>query len=422
MLPKLTWFHFKKIITLIVIANIVFLITTWRSYNVILHSNHTEIFLKNQLNLATENVVAVWYSSMILCLVAIMCSLCFFLDMERVHFSKTSKLVSYGWLILSLAFFTLSFDEMGSFHETIGESALFKSLEGSSSSGWGAFYVLIILVGVFMTLFSWLRLRKPLSAGVFMVLGIIFFLSNPIQENFEISSWQNSPNPAAWHRPVFYLLLEEGSEVFGTFCFFISTVIYYSYTIKKIQHKNVTVSAAKIKFTGTRILIAVLAGMVVLMVLIDVMVKRNVSTDVGIPKNWFPAVLAFIGSLCSFYIFLNSTKNRIAYLFLSILSLVISMYCGSDIYHVNFKKMGLAKHAIEILLCCAAAGIGFIFFMDANKMTNKICMALWVIAVALAFTLAKLYAAELLFLGFVFISVPLFQQLEEVGTMRTNAV
>ncbi len=46
-----------------------------------------------------------------------------FLLTEFALMQKANKYINAGWLILSLIFFTLSFDEMGSFHEYIGGTA-----------------------------------------------------------------------------------------------------------------------------------------------------------------------------------------------------------------------------------------------------------------------------------------------------------
>lgn len=88
------------------------------------------------LDLATENTIVTWYSSMLLLSVAIMSAVCFSADWQRFH-DWRNRYLSYGWLVFSMIFVTLSLDEIGSFHETIGDTKAFNSF--SSYSGWAFF-------------------------------------------------------------------------------------------------------------------------------------------------------------------------------------------------------------------------------------------------------------------------------------------
>ena len=74
-----------------------------------------------QFHLGAENVVAAWYSSMLLLLVAVVCVMAYALDRRHAHgwFRRT---LAMGWLPLAAAFTVLSLDEVGSIHERVGMS------------------------------------------------------------------------------------------------------------------------------------------------------------------------------------------------------------------------------------------------------------------------------------------------------------
>jgi hypothetical protein len=192
-----------------------------------------------QLSLARENVVASWYSSMLLLLASLIFAACFFADRQLLTHRRTWFL-NYGWIFLSLIFATLSFDEMGSFHEAIGETVAFNkagsSLGLGEYAGWTVFVILIGAVGIFMLLFSWFRLKyTPWAIGLF-ILGVLLFLSNLLQERFEIESFWASQGDTSYRRPAFFLLLEEGSEILGSLCFIVSGALYATSAIRKWEN------------------------------------------------------------------------------------------------------------------------------------------------------------------------------------------
>ena len=63
------------------------------------------------------------------------------------------RIINFGWIVMGGIFILLSFDEMGSFHEMIGSTTLFKKVGHSEMGGWYFFYALIAVVAVFMMIF-----------------------------------------------------------------------------------------------------------------------------------------------------------------------------------------------------------------------------------------------------------------------------
>ena len=71
-----------------------------------------------QLYLGAENVLAAWYSSMLLLAVAL--SACLAFAVERKQKPPRPAGWASGWLLLAAVFTVLSLDEIGSFHERLG--------------------------------------------------------------------------------------------------------------------------------------------------------------------------------------------------------------------------------------------------------------------------------------------------------------
>ncbi|MEP7253314.1 MAG: hypothetical protein ABI683_13065 [Ginsengibacter sp.] len=395
--------RFHVIVTSIVLLNIFFLAGTS-----IHHVYGDKIggilgFILLQLDLAFENVLSAWYSSMLLFLVAIVCILCFTIDSKRFK-KKVDSYINFGWIILSLVFATLSLDELGSFHETIGDTSLFEIF--GRTEGWEVFYILIMIVGGFMILFSWVRLRRVPLATVFMILGALLLLSNPLQENFEIETMQNSANPLQWRRPVIFLLLEEGSEIFATLCFLVSMLLYYKFATKKAALNDVSFNTTKPVNTSKASLfkqcIFFIVIMAVVMTLIDIYVQREPNNDVGIPGNWFPSIMSFISFCGSFFLFRNESSNKRLFLVMSFFSIALSAYCGSDLYEHSFNEMLSVEKVFNVMIAIFALVIGYFFYRNQKSNLGKACTFVFAFCIAAAFLLPEYVRPELLFVGFSF--------------------
>lgn len=387
---------------MLVLLNFFFLGGTWLHSEIDEGSGNITKFLLLQTDLSYENVLSAWYSSMLLFLVAIVCIFCFVGDAKRFQ-TKTDTYINFGWIILALVFSVLSLDELGSFHETIGDTSLFGIF--GKSEGWQVFYILIILVGVFMILFSWVRLRRIPLATLFMIAGVLLLLSNPMQENFEIESMRNSVNPAQWKRPVIFILLEEGSEIFATICFLVSTMIYYSHSAKQIKSQDVVPAntrpfyISKLKLMRLTILLVIIFGVV--MAIVERDVPGETGNQIGIPKNWFPSILTFIVFCISLYFFYNKAeRGGLIFLYVSVLSILLSAYCGIDLYEHNFKELITGEKIFDYSIILYVIILGVFFFLQLRDAISKLLVCLWALFICLAFSVGKPYSAELIFTGF----------------------
>lgn len=287
-----------------------------------------------QSDLGSENIFAAWFSSMLLFCSVIFSFTCFILDKRR--FTRGWKyLLNYGWLILAGCFAALSFDEMGSIHEYIGDYAAFKStgevLIKEENSGWTIFYYLVGAVSLFMLFFSLLRLRRSGKSLLFFIAGILCYLTNPVQENFEIANYGSG----VVQRPLYLLLLEEGSELLGSLCFLASACTYAAFSSSKLfdglRPGEIKVTISLSKKTLVFYLLLLLVGCGAVLTLLTYMfgyVKGE--NQVGVPKNWIPSMLGFLIFAYCLYMGVNYKNKRRAYLVLSILAITISIFYGCD--------------------------------------------------------------------------------------------
>lgn len=305
--------------------------------------------------------------------------------------------------LLCLVFATLSLDELGSFHETIGDTGLFEIF--GKSEGWQVFYILIMLVGVFMILFSWVRLRRVPVATLLMIIGALLLLSNPMQEDFEIETMRSSPNPLLWKRPVIFILLEEGSEIFATICFLVSTMIYYTYAAGQLTSLKITSSTnyifhlSKTKLLRITISFVILSG--IIMATISRYIQREANNEIGIPKNWFPAMITLIVFIMSLYFFYNKIKpRRFLFLYIALLSILLSAYCGIDLYQHHFNELVIGEKIFDWIVMGVVIVLGTNFFLYHFGIANKLMIFFWALFMCFAFYFNKAYTAEFIFAAF----------------------
>jgi hypothetical protein len=307
-----------------------------------------------QFHLATENVVAAWYSSMLLLTAALASALAFALEKKgtvtvfrekrgQSPFSAKkgdSHLFLYGWLGLAAAFAGLSLDELGSLHERLG--MLHRA--GGSAHGW--VYVLgipILGVAAFMAAFAWVRLRKVPAALWLFVAGIALFLSDPVFELFEMALLRaGRGNDLVIHNAL--LVFEEGIvELGGALCFLLGVLIYIRRTAGDGPHvfELSTRALPWIACVGLLMTAAVPGA--------HWFVAQLPPGDTGIPDNWFPAAALYALTLLS----LLRTDRRAG---IAIAALVTSAICGAALYGYAgwFQRIGYPGEALDAALTAVA--------------------------------------------------------------------
>jgi hypothetical protein len=391
---NLTARHLRIILFTIIILNVLLLAgaavfnTSYKSL--------PEIF--READLASENIFAAWYSSMLLFLCGAMSFVCFLSDQQHAH---KNRLLNFGWLILTLIFLLLSFDELGSVHEYIGNFAGFESagklVSDSKEPGWIFFYLLVAAVSIFMLLFGIMRLRRSKYSLVFFVMALLLYMSNPFQEYLEIASMRAAASEDEWKRPVYLLLLEEGSELFGSLFFLIAVTCYAvrSSATKDLMFKMQVARSALLRFVA-----GVVLAMAICLLFLDVQFG-DVRGDLqnGVPKNWITASMAFSISL---YMILqyNAHKQNRAYVLFSIFSLFISVYYGSNRFAFYFDKEYTTSRILFRSLICL---FGMIAYFNLYKMADtKVARTVTILSLLLLIVgifAKRPYSAEVSFIS-----------------------
>lgn len=303
----------------------------------IVGSDRTVRFIMNQFNLGGENRVATWYSSMLLLLVSLGALGCFALEL-RQPLRGRERILSFGWVIIAVVFVGLSLDELGSIHERI------PTLQGVYSPvaglpGWVGFLAVpIAMVGLFVTAFAMLRVRLSPAAFYLMLMGLLLLLSVPVQEHLEVEAMMASNSPGGWRRPVGLALLEEGTEIFASLCFFASTLVYTRMLVRRSpdaaadraadEHACIAVQP----WMGVAAVALLLFGFIV----VEFGLLRFTATrpNWGIPRNWFASTLAFGSALIAWELGRGVRRapgltSATGFLLLALLCLLVSADHGS---------------------------------------------------------------------------------------------
>lgn len=422
LLPQKILFILKGII----FVNIFFLAGTWlfhyHFYNILggnwkLGSN-LKLFLL-EFSLANENVVATWYSSMLFLTVGIVSFVCF-LTKRNFAATKQQKYFSYGWIAFAAIFSTLSFDEMASMHERLGGISSFNPL-GDYPLGW--IVLLSIPIGITIILMLWFCLREikqaPLAVA-FAVLGILLFVTIPLQEHFEVQEWHAAADRATWMRPAYLLIIEEGTELFGATLMLISTLLFLAYTgnsgnkfsLKRPFYLRFSVSRKKALF--------VVVLICVLLLLFMFLLKDNPLLELkgghGIMLNWFPSAVAFLISLTGIIIFFRkrsfSENFRKTSLFTAFFSLFLSVYYGGNIHgFIGNPATEIWRIAFILVLCVTTIVLMFKQIRSYTGLYQKTGSIVWGIFVVAALGINNDFAPAMAFVGFSALFLSLFSRI-----------
>jgi hypothetical protein len=293
-----------------------------------------------QFHLATENVIAAWYSSMLLLSVAVAAVIAYALDRRQSH-AGFQRVVETGWLVIAGCFALLSLDEIGSLHERIG----MVTRGASAATGW--VYVLAVpigLIGVFMAAFAWLRVRRAPAAAAFFVAGIALFLSNPVMELIEMSLLHGGGSIGI-HDTL--LVVEEGlAELGGTLCFLLGVLLYIRATAGPGPHVVALDTPAAIQ--------ALAAGGLLLTAGVPAtrwFVDRLPPGDTGIPDNWFASAALYLLALLAL-----ATRGRRAGLFAAG-AIALSAAFGASLYGYAgwFHRIGYPGTALAAAVTAVAS-------------------------------------------------------------------
>lgn len=403
--------------------NLLFLGGTWLCKSELLANTKPSIqLLFVQFNLLEENVVASWYSSMLYFLIGIIAFFCYLTDAQNVY-RRYEKVLNAFWILISIIFFLLSFDEMGSFHEVIGETDFLKSIGNGNDTGWFIFHFVIGAIGLFMCLFFFLKFKQYPFPLAMNLLAILLLLSNPLQEEFEMNSWRNALNQTTWKRPMLFIILEEGSEIFASFFFLYSFTIYLikktiiAYSGKAMLSMDFTLS----KYFSVSV-ITLLIGLGVLMLIVFYFPwKISGRSDFGLPQNWFPSIVSiFSGFVCLYFEF--SFKKKLGflcsiYILLALISIGTSVYFGANLYF--YRDTFLAQ--VRLILLGATLVIGLILIIEFKGNNIKKCLSVWLLSFIISiYCPAGFYTTFLAYVAYSFLLVALYLHFQRLLHLKDN--
>ncbi|TXK33881.1 hypothetical protein FVR03_18140 [Pontibacter qinzhouensis] len=349
------------------------------------------------LNLGGENIIASWYSSMILLIASGAAILCFSTD-NNYYTEARTRLLNFGWLGFSLIFALLSFDEAGSFHENIGDSAVFSMF--GHEAGWILFIILIGLVAVYMAGFVLIRVRSVPAALAPALVGILLFASNPIQEEIEINAMQAISADEIWQRPTWLLVAEEGSEIFGSWCLILSMLVYAAKGSSRLTRSDaLSTPGISLNFvlSGRPAIVAIGLGLCLLGGLLTAVLlfAGPPEENAGIPENWFTSALAFVAAGLSLYLATRNKRYKWGYLSLCIFCLGLSVMYGTNIYHTFISllsiRFGTAIMTITFVVLCA---LTVFVWKAAHHPFTRAGITGWALLFALTIWFSNPYTAE----------------------------
>ncbi len=369
-----------------------------------------------QFSLATENVLATWYSSMLFLSVGLIFFFCYMLQKKHPT-QKSNTSVAYGWLIFSGIFTLLSLDEMASLHERVGNIHALNPL-GDYPLGWVFLLAIpIILVACFMVWFCLLQIKRAPMAAIFAVAGILLFGSILVQEYIEINAWKATGRDETWQRPVEYLLVEEGSELFGAMLMMVSGLLFTYYLSAGKKFTPGSSMKLKLQLNKRKTVFHFAAGSLFLALLMLVIVNSDLlilAGDHGKRENWFPAATAFFSSLLCLYLYFKSsqTSSSKVFLYLGFFCILISAYFGGNMYaFMQNATDSLYKITFLTFLIFTTIGLAIKMFTLVKDLYSKVAILLWASLLIPAFVIFSWYSAALIFAGFSFLSVSLLHRI-----------
>lgn len=320
--------HVRRLVLVFSLVNVALTVTTaafillWARLDQLSQALQTFTrYVLVQGHLATENVLAAWYSSMLLLLVALASAAAW-----RVDSRRGSGALRHGWLVFTAAFAILSLDEIGSLHERTGMLAT----GGRGPGGW--VYLLglpILATGTFMLSFAWVHLRRVWDTFLLMAAGVGLFVLNPLLEKVEMAMIHGAGAvQGSWQRHLHDALLvieEGGAELFGTLSFLAAVLVYLRAV--EGQKSGFTIDTRTAVWSWRAGAVLLVAGAQAL----GWIVVRLPPGDTGIPQHWFPAAACLVLALVAVSR-PRAADERRASLALAVTCIALSGFFGAGLH------------------------------------------------------------------------------------------
>lgn len=395
-LPK----RISEIVTSVALLNFLFLAGTWfwlayyRSFSDAGWEGLPAYkYFATQLNLGNENVLASWYSSMLILLLASISVICFVVDRKRQE-SGFNFYLNYGWIAIAFMFVALSFDELGSFHERIGILYSLKSV-GNASILWEKFVKLLVgLMGGGFALWIWVVTRRYPYVLKLFLLGVMLLLFVQVFENLEPLIWEPGIGEAEINKPLVFTLFEEGAEIYSWLSFYSAFGVYSIFALRETSDRQNPSCDLQI-ILPLKMTFLILSGTLLAlglgMLLVQLGDLGGIAGDVGIPENWFPSVAAILTSIMCVILW-NSIPNhqrlrRWLYSGVAVFGLLMSVYYGvgmpgwRSVIWASSQQMGLF---LDGSLSAIALLLGALLATQVKIKGGKIAAIAWAILLTVA--------------------------------------
>lgn len=253
-------------------------------------------YLGVQFHLASENVLATWYSSALLFFAGAASTLGFVAD-RRLRGDRGA--LEYGWLALGALLLLLSADEVGSIHERVGMMPQLN-LTGEGAAGWyRVLLVPIFAVLGFLAAFGLLRVRRSPRAFALLLAAIACYGVNPLLEADQMAQLERAPLSEEWFRHDVSLHIEEAAELFGALAFLAAAATYLTHALEERRRSVIggegEDARLEVPWRWWRNAVAVLlAAMTIAWWTVRWTGFDSLRADTGNPENWFPDALALL--------------------------------------------------------------------------------------------------------------------------------
>jgi hypothetical protein len=360
----------------------------------------------SEANLATENVLATWYSSALLLTVAVVAGV----NLAAILGPRERRWpVAAAWFAAALLFILLSFDELASMHERLTLPS--PEIVTDHLKTWaGRLAVPILLAGVGLASFAFHLKRYSRKAFWLAALGLALYASVPLQEEIE-ELFTEAATMEPWERPIWSILLEEGAELFGSLCFIAAFGLYALARNRIGRAPGEPEGPVQLDRKITKILmIGVVAGLVIWAATFEFAVPASFTADgKGIPANWFAAAPALLAGLVGFQAWRTESANRGASRLRPWMLLGVSAFClmlsaahGADLFFSDKLWPGSPRLQLAVRAGAASTALGLAsaLLIWGRRGASRIGVFLWGALLGLALVAHPTSAMLLLALGY----------------------
>jgi len=316
-------------------------------------SNKVVYYSWANLSLYAEGTLAVWWSGFVILLVGLV-------SYENYSFADDKN--RFAWLVLSILFTLLSYDEVGSLHERLLDSGLSM--------------LAIVLVGSLLLLPAFWMLIEDMETrrqGILLFVGSGLMASVAFQEYMEHSiSWSASVWPLR-------MVVEEGSELFGALICLVAAVNCR----QKVEWPNQLSRAIPDPLRMYKLLYVVVGALVLHLITLTLLFNSVNTSRLGDPFILLPystyvlvAVHTFWGSIGT-----AISKFRWAFVSLFLISSVISYFLLSSSLGILDDKTRLVIYMLFIMLAMFGATL---YYWGVHRKVDAFTLSAFLAGLVLA--------------------------------------